>query len=193
MTEESNSVDLGRFKSQLSFGNKLLRLVWGWVWLFAFRPSPRIAFGWRSFLLRCFGAKVGRGVRIYGSAKVYYPPNLELSERVVIGPDVDLYCVDKITVESDAMISQYSYLCTASHDFRQVHLPLTTKPICVKKQAWVCADVFLGPGVTVGEGAVVGARSTTFKDVDPWTVVAGNPAVFIKPREIRSSQTSEGS
>ena len=137
-------------------------------------------------LLRLFGARIGRGVRIYNSAKIYYPPNLELGDSVVVAPDVDLYCVDSIRMEPNSMVSQYSYLCTASHDYRQPHLPLITAPIVVESQAWICADVFVGPGVTINEGAVVGARSTVTRDVEPWSVYAGNPARLLKRRVLVS-------
>ena len=152
------------------------------IWLCAFRITPRIAFAWRRLVLRMMGAKVGPGARIYSSARIYYPPNLELGRSVVIAPDVDLYCVDRITIGDNAMISQYSYLCTASHDYTRPDLPLISDPICIEPQAWVCADVFIGPGVTVGQGTVVGARSTVFRDLEPWVVCGGNPARIIKPR-----------
>ncbi|HMP78874.1 MAG TPA: hypothetical protein PKD54_05440 [Pirellulaceae bacterium] len=178
-------VDLSAFQSQLTFRNKLVRAVWGWVWLLFFRPSPRLAFGWRRWLLRCWGARVAKGVRVYPSVRVYYPPHLELMHNAIVGPDVDLYCVDQIVIEANAMISQYSYLCTASHDYSHPGLPLVTAPIRIGTQAWICADVFVGPGVNVGAGAVVGARSTVFKDVEAWAVVAGNPAKKIKERELK--------
>lgn len=183
--KQRRDVELQRFRSQLSLRHKMVRLVWGWFWLLLFRPSPRIAFAWRRCLLRIFGAKIAVGVRIYSSAKIYYPPNLILDENVVVAPDVDLYCVDTIHIKSNSMVSQYSYLCTASHDYSQPHLPLITAPICIEPQAWVCADVFIGPGVTVGEGAVVGARSTVTRNVESWTVVAGNPARLIRPRVMK--------
>ncbi len=179
---QEKKVQIARFRSQLSITNRAIRLVWGWAWLFLFRPSPRIAFGWRRFILRCFGAKIGRGVRIYNSARIFYPPHLILEENVVVGPDVDLYCVDKIYIQHDSMVSQYSFICTASHDYRQPHLPLITSPVTIESQAWVCADVFVGPGVTIHTGAVVGARSTVTRNVEAWMVVAGNPAQPVRPR-----------
>jgi len=90
--------------------------------------------------------------------------------------DVDCYCVAPITLGVHATVSQYSYLCAASHDYRDAAMPLIAAPIVIGPYAWVAADVFIGPGVTVGEGAVVGARSTVMHDVAPWIVVAGNPA-----------------
>lgn len=101
-----------------------------------------------------------------------------------MGDHARCYCVDKVSIGAHAMVSQFSYLCSASHDITKRKMPLITAPIHVEDQAWVCADAFVGPGVTVGQGAVVGARAAVFKDVPPWTVVGGNPAKFIKKREI---------
>ncbi len=99
---------------------------------------------------------------------------------------VDCYSVDKIRIGCHATVSQYSYLCTASHDIEDPHMPLVTAPISIGEGAWVTADVFIGPGVTIGDGAVVGVRSAVFKDVDPWTVVAGNPVKVIKKRLLKA-------
>ncbi len=184
------AVRLHEFQSEFSLRHKLVRQLWQIVWLLLFRPSPRIAFGWRRWLLRLFGARVGQGVRVYSSVKVFYPAHLELGEAAILGPDVDCYCVALIRIGPHAMVSQYSYLCAASHDYTQPHLPLVTAPIVVAGSAWVCADCFVGPGVTVGEGAVVGARSTVFRDVPPWMVVAGNPPRVIRRRELQAPAES---
>ncbi len=133
-----------------------------------------------------FGAKIGKGVRIYNSARVFLPANLILDDRAIVGPDVDLYCVARIHVHSDAMISQYSHLCAATHDYRQPDLPLVAKPIEIGSQAWVCAGAFVGPGVTIGQRAIVGARAVVFRDVEVGMIVAGNPAVVIKTRDAES-------
>src|SRR5262245_31468072 len=122
-------MDLSRFTSELSFRNKLLRAVWHVVWLLLFRPSPRPLHAWRRFILRVFGARLGRGVKVYGSARIFYPPNLEMGDYSVLGPDVDCYCVDRIQIGENAIVSQYSFLCTATHDYHYTNLPLTTSPI----------------------------------------------------------------
>ncbi|MCJ7544034.1 MAG: putative colanic acid biosynthesis acetyltransferase [Phycisphaerae bacterium] len=119
---------------------------------------------------------------------IWAPWNLRMADRSALGPHVDCYCLDTITLEERAIVSQYSYLCSASHDYTLRDLPTISAPITIRKDAWVCADVFIAPGVTVGEGAVVGARSSVFQDVAPWTVVAGNPARFLKPRVLRDDQ-----
>lgn len=174
--------DLSKFRSEFPLSHKLLRAAWGVVWAVLFRPSPRICFAWRRGLLRLFGARIGRGVRVYGSARIFYPPNLEMGDHAVLGPDTDCYCVGPVRIGAGAMVSQYAYLCGATHDYRYARLPLVAGAIVIGDKAWVCADAFIGPGVTVGEGAVVGARSGVYKDVADWTVVAGNPARKIKDR-----------
>ena len=141
---------LDEFKSELSFTNKLLRLIWGVVWFTLFLPTPRPFHAWRRFLLRLFGAKIGANVRIYGTAKVYYPPNLTLEAKSIVGPHVDIYCVAPVTIGENSMISQYSYLCAASHDYTKDSLPLIASPIVVGQQTWICAKAFVGPGVTIG-------------------------------------------
>lgn len=109
-----------------------------------------------------------------------------MEEYGCIGFDVDCYCVAPISIGAHAMVSQYSFLCTASHDIESPHLSLIASPISIGREAWVCADVFVGPGVSVGEGAVLAARSSVFKDVAPWTVVGGTPASFLKRRSLRA-------
>jgi putative colanic acid biosynthesis acetyltransferase WcaF len=148
-----------------------------------FRPSPKPFHAWRRWLLRRFGASIGVGVRVYPTVKVWAPWKLVLGDRACLGYYVDCYNCDTVTLEEDAVVSQYSILCGGTHDYRVRDFPLVTRPITIGKRAWVCADSFIGPGVQVGEGAVVGARSSVFRDVHPWTIVGGNPARFIKTRD----------
>lgn len=178
-------VDISHYESPLSLANRVARVLWGGVWLLLFRPTPRRLFGWRVFLLRCFGAKLGRGVRVYPSTIVWAPWNLEMGDHSALGNRVDCYCVDKVRIGSHVTVSQHAYLCAASHDIEDPGMRLVLAPIVVGDGAWVCAGAFVGPGVTVGEGAVVGARAVVVKDVEPWAVVAGNPARFIRKRELK--------
>lgn len=138
----------------------------------------------RHGLLRMFGAKIDRDALIYSSCVVYAPWNLTVG-RACIGPHTELYCKNKIVIGNDCVVSQGSYLCTASHDVSSAMLPLVTKPIVVEDNAWIAADAFVGMGVTIGKGAVVGARAAVFRDVKPWTVVGGNPACVIKHRVLK--------
>jgi putative colanic acid biosynthesis acetyltransferase WcaF len=133
-----------------------------------------------------FGAKIARDAYAHPSVKIWAPWNLEMGSLSCLGPHVDCYCVDKVVIGSRATVSQYSFLCTATHDYRDPRMPLVTAPIMIGERAWVAADAFIGPGVTIGEGAVVGARASVFRNVDPWTVVGGNPARIIKKYELQN-------
>lgn len=167
-----------------SFRNRAARAAWGFVWVALYRPSPRLLHGWRRFLLRLFGARVGRGAHPYPSARIWAPWNLDLGGNSSLADDVDCYCVDRITIGAGVTVSQYAFLCTATHDYENPRFPLVTAPIWIGDHAWICAGAFVGPGVSVGVGAVVGARSAAFRDVPAWTVVAGTPAKFVKPRHV---------
>ncbi|MGA2616481.1 MAG: colanic acid biosynthesis acetyltransferase WcaF [Thermoguttaceae bacterium] len=170
-----------------SFGNKLGRGLWGIVWLLLFRPTPRLLHSWRRFLLRLFGARIGRGVKVFSSVRVWAPWLLTMEEYSTLSAGVDCYCAAPITIGAHATVSQDAFLCTATHDVCDPHMRLLTAPITVADQAWVCARAFVGPGVTVAQGAVVGAMAVVTKDVPAWTIVAGNPAREIRKRELRPS------
>ncbi len=177
-------VDVSDCPSPHSFQNKAARALWGVVNLLFFRPSPKPLHGWRRFMLRCFGAKVGKGAIVYSSTRIWAPWNLELGDYSCLSHDVDCYCVTKIRLGAHATVSQGSFLCTASHDIGDEHMRLIVAPITVESQAWVCARAFVHPGMTIGEGAVVGACAVVTQNVEPWTVVAGHPAKFVKNRVV---------
>ena len=174
------------YKNKLGLKNKLFRVLWNVVYCILFRPSPNILFWeWRVFLLRCFGAKIGKHCKIRSSATFWAPWNLEMGDYVSIGQKAQIYSVNRIVMRTKVCISQGAYLCTASHDIIDKNNPLITAPIHVNSFAWIATDAFIGMGVTIGEGAVVGARAAVFKDVEPWAVVGGNPAKVIKKRIIK--------
>lgn len=175
-----------------SAGNRLARAVWGCVWVVLFRPSPRPLHRWRNWLLRLFGASLHPSSRVYPRARVWLPRNLAMGRHACIADDVDVYCVAPISVGDYSTVSQYSYLCAASHDFDDVYHPLTAAPIVIGRRCWLAADVFVAPGVTIGDGAVVGARSSVFGDLPAWTVCAGTPARPLRPRRISASDFGEG-
>ena len=173
-----------------SFANKIGRVLWRTVWFVVFRPSPKPMYFWRRWLLRRFGAKIGKGAVICSSCRVWAPWNLEMGVRSCLSYYVDCYCVAPIRIGDYATVSQYSFLCSASHDFEDPDMPVVSSPIRIRNRAWVCADVFVGPGVTIGEGAVIGARSTVVKNIPPWTIAVGNPCKPIKQRKIPQKQTT---
>ena len=171
----------------LSKKHKLARSLWKVVYLVAYCWLPKPFFGaWRIFLLKCFGAKIGKSCSIAPSCRIWAPWNLNLSDYVCLAEGVDCYCVSPIQCESYTTISQRAFLCSASHDVTSLSRPLIHSPILIKEHAWVCAEAFVGAGVTIAEGAVVGARAVVTKDVESWAIVAGNPARVVKQRKIKS-------
>ncbi|HBG95817.1 MAG TPA: putative colanic acid biosynthesis acetyltransferase [Chromatiaceae bacterium] len=183
-------------RAQPGLRSKIVRGVWNIVWLLFYRPTPTMMHGWRRFLLRLFGAKIGRPVYPYPSARVWAPWNLEMGDHSTLAQGVDCYCVDRVRIGSLTTVSQYSYLCTATHDYTdsciltQPQMPLLTAPITLGDRVWITAGVFIGPGVTIGDGTVVLARSSVFKDLPPWVVAAGSPATARKERCLRSDSPS---
>ena len=141
--------------------------------------------GWKRSLLRMFGAKVHPTAQVYSSARIYYPANLTMEAYSCLADGVECYNVAPVTVGAHSTISQGTLLCTASHDITDSHHRLVTAPIVVEDQVWIGARAYIGMGVVVRQGAVVGATASVYKTVEPWTVVGGNPARFIKKREIR--------
>jgi putative colanic acid biosynthesis acetyltransferase WcaF len=135
-------------------------------------------------LLRLFGARIGRGCKTFPSTRIWAPWNLTMGDYSSMGYDVDCYCVAPVSLGAHSTVSQYSFLCTASHDVSDSHMGLTSAPIHIGDQAWICADVFVAPGITVGQGAVAAARAVVVRDVETWTIVGGNPAVEIKKRRL---------
>ncbi len=162
--------------------HRLFRALWNvcWMLLAAWTPPPLHA--WRCLLLRLFGAKVGRRVRIHGSAKVWYPPHLTLEDEAVIGWNTVLYTQASIRIGHRAIVSQDAHLLGATHDVDHPNFPIIARPIDIDADAWICARATVGPGVTVGQGAVLGAAAVAFSDLEPWTVYAGNPARRQRPR-----------
>lgn len=140
-------------------------------------------------LLRLFGARIGRNARIFPSVRIWAPWNLEVGAEASLGFAVDCYCVDLVQIGAHATVSQEAFLCTASHDVTDPHMRLVTAPIVIENEAWVCARAFIAPGLRVGGGAVVGACAVATRDVEPWTIVAGNPARVVNQRVLRSKST----
>lgn len=178
-------------QASFSLQNRLGRLLWSVVYILAFRPTPRMLHGWRNLVLRLFGAQIGRHVHIHATVKIWAPWNLEVGNFVGIGDGVNLYCMDRIVIRDYAVVSQGAHLCAGSHDFNRANFQLITAPIVIGARAWICADAFVGMGVTIAEGVVLGARSLAAKSVSqPWSVWAGMPAKKIGDRN-RASVLNE--
>lgn len=177
-------MDLSNYREEKPHFAK--RVVWYVINHTLFRLfATRYLSCFRHALLRAFGAKVDKKALIYSSCTIFAPWNLEVG-RACIGPHTEIYNKSKVTIGNDCVVSQGAFLCTASHDTTSIMLPLVSAPINIEDKAWVAADAFVGKGVTIGEGAVVGARACVFKDVEPYTIVGGNPAVEIKKRIINA-------
>lgn len=169
--------------------NRIARATWGVVQATLFRCSPRPLHGWRNLLLRLFGADLHPTARVYPRAKVWGPWNLAMHAGATLADDVDCYCVDRITVGERTVVSQYTYLCGATHDHTLRHRPLTPMPITIGADVWVAADVFVGPGVTIGDETVVGARSGVFSDLPAKAICVGTPARKVGERTYRDAVT----
>lgn len=183
-----NSVNISKYNHSFSLKNKLGRFFWNLFYWILFRPFDLNLFkNYRRTILIAFGAKIGHNSNIYASSKIWAPWNLEVGQYSTIGPYVDVYNQGKIIIGNNTIISQKSYLCASTHDFEISNYPLILKPILIQDQVWIAADAFIGPGVNIGIGSVIGARSSVFKDVQSWTVVGGNPAKFIKSRIIKNA------
>lgn len=163
--------------------NRIYRALWMVTWRLAASWTPAAFHPWRRFLLRSFGAKLGPNCDVHGSARVWFPPNLSMGERALLAHGVNCYNLAPITLGDWTIVSQGAHLCTGSHDIDDPDFPLVTAPISIEAHAWVAAEAFVAPGVTIGEGAVLAARSVTARDLTPWTVYAGNPA---SPRRQRT-------
>lgn len=156
-----------------------------------FRFSPRPVWAWRRFLLRSFGATIGREVHVYPSARITIPWNLDLGDGCAVGERAILYALGPITIGPRSTVSQYAHLCAGSHDWRDPAVSLTKPPIAIGSDVWIAADAFVGPGVTIGDGAILGARAVVMKDCTPWAVMVGNPAKQVATRQL-SNLEGEG-
>ncbi len=170
--------------SPYSAGEIARRIGWALVQSTLFRWSPRPWHGFRARLLKLFGARIpepGRVV-VFPTASILFPPKLSLEPRSMVGPHVTLYNPAPITLRRGANVSQNGHLCAGTHDYKRWAMPLVARPIVIGENAWLGADVFVGPGVEIGELCVVGARSVVVKDLPAGTVCAGNPCRVLKAR-----------
>ncbi|MBC7655555.1 MAG: putative colanic acid biosynthesis acetyltransferase [Frankiaceae bacterium] len=150
-----------------------------------FRCSPRPLHGWRRMLLRVFGARVGRDVCIDPSVRIAIPWNLSIGDQSSLGDRALVYNLGRVTIGARSTVSHMAHLCAGSHDYRDPMLPLLRLPIDIGSDVWVCAQAFVGPGLTLGDGCVVGACAVVTRSVEPWSVVAGNPAKVVRQRAMR--------
>jgi putative colanic acid biosynthesis acetyltransferase WcaF len=173
------------YANRLSLGNRGARVAWQVVWALLFRFSPTPCFWWRRGVLALFGARMEPGTKVYPSTRVWAPWNLTMKEGSCLGPLVNCYNVASVELGIEATVSEGSFLCTASHAIHEPDFALTGAPIRLGCGVVIFAEAFIGPGVTVAEGAVVGARGVVFRDVAAYRIVAGNPGRDIGQRSYR--------
>jgi putative colanic acid biosynthesis acetyltransferase WcaF len=180
---------LDTFRLPKNFRGRPAVIVQLW-WLIQstfFAWSPQFMYGWRRFLLRLFGAKVGKRVLIRSSVKVTYPWKVTIGDYSWIGDDVVLYSLGEIKIGEHTVVSQKSFICTGSHDYAILSFEIFSQPVEIGDEVWIASDVFLAPGVRVGDGSVVGMRSTVLHDLPPGKICYGNPAEAVKDRPVSLS------
>ena len=165
-----------------SASNRARRALWNLTWLLLYRPSPRPLHAWRAALLRLFGATLGPDCHFYPASRVWAPWNLHCADHVAAADGVEIYNPSPIELASHVILSQNAYLCGATHDYNAPAFPLLAYRMTLAPYAWICARAMVAPGVNVGEGAVLGLGSVATRDLQPWTVYAGNPAQPLRER-----------
>jgi len=181
--------DLSKFRIPPGFRGRSAVVVQIW-WIVQgtlFRWSPQALYAWRNFLLRLFGARIGKSVRFRPTVRVTYPWRLSVGDNVWIGDDCVLYNLGDITIGSSVAIAHNVYLCTGTHDYTKIDFPIGQRPIHIEDEVWLTNEIFVGPGVTIGRGTVVGVRSTVLQDLPPAMICYGHPAKPVRPREIREN------
>jgi putative colanic acid biosynthesis acetyltransferase WcaF len=166
--------------ASFSFELRIKRVVFGVVWLLLARWTPPQLRSWRRLLLNAFGARIAKGANVYSSVTIWYPPFLSMDEYATLGPRVRCYNQARIHLGAHATVSQDASLCAGTHDYNDPDFQLITRPINIGAKVWVAAEAFVGPGVTIGERAVLGARGVATRDLEPGTIYAGNPARPLK-------------
>lgn len=168
-----------------TLGHIAYRLIWSLTWLLLASWTPPQLRTWRRYLLQVFGARIAPTANVYGSAKIWYPANLEMGDYACLGPRSIAYSMARITLEPHALVSQGAHLCAGTHDVEDANFQLRARPIRIRRHAWIAAEAFVGPGVTIGEGAVLGARACAMRDIADWAICTGNPAKEIRQRRVR--------
>lgn len=176
--------DLNKFTLPKNFRGRNVFVVQLW-WIVQgtfFRMSPQFLYGFRNFLLRLFGAKIGKKVIIRPTVRITYPWKVSIGDYSWIGDDVVLYSLGEIEIGKNVVISQKSYICSASHDYLKSDFPIFAKKSTIEDECWLATDVFVSPGITIGEGSVIGSRSSVYKDIPSNKVCVGSPAKIIRER-----------
>jgi putative colanic acid biosynthesis acetyltransferase WcaF len=158
------------------------RAIWETIRGPLFAWTPRPFWAWRRLVLRMFGARIGDAVQIHPSVRIAVPWNITIGAESAVGDRAILYSLGHITIGRRATVSQHAHLCAGTHDYKRSDLQLLKPPIVIGDESWICADAFVGPNVTIGRLAIVGARAVVFKDVPEGAIVVGNPARVVRQR-----------
>jgi putative colanic acid biosynthesis acetyltransferase WcaF len=177
-------------RASFPLGHRVARLLWQVVYLFLYRISPRPMHGWRSMLLRIFGARMGPGCHFYPSGIVWAPWNLICEDCCTLADQAEIYNPSPVYLESHCVISQQAFICGATHDYNDPEFPMISFSMRLGSYSWICARAAVSPGVSVGAGAVLGLGSVATEDLQPWTVYSGVPAVKVKARTMPVAASS---
>jgi putative colanic acid biosynthesis acetyltransferase WcaF len=173
--------------------SRLKEFLWLVVRTFGFSPlCPLPLYASRRAALRIFGGTIGQGVVVKPEVKITFPWKLSVGANSWLGEEVWILNLARVTIGHDVAISQRAFLCTGSHDWSDERFGLITKPITIGNGAWICADVFVGPGVHIGDNAVVLAGSVVTSDLPAGMVCSGSPCKPIKPRSVREQPAGTG-
>lgn len=162
--------------------HRLLRALWTLTWTLFAAWTPPPFHRWRIFLVNLFGGRVHPKCSIYGSVRIWYPPNLTMERGAALGPGVQCYCMAPVVLRAFAVVSQRAFLCTGTHNIYSPEFQIAARAIEIGENSWVAAEAFVGPGVIVGPGAVLAARAAAFQRLEAWGVYRGNPALRVKAR-----------
>lgn len=187
LTNLPSGTVIGHFSTR----EKVKRLLWNIVQATLFRRSPRRADRWRAWLLRLFGAKIGQVELLRSTVRIEVPWNLEIGNDVQIGDAVYLYSLGPIKIGDRTIVSQFVHICAGTHDFERLDFPLVRIPVVIGADCWIATDTYIAPGITIGDGVVVGARANVVRDLPEWTVCVGSPAKALKARRLVDPATGE--
>jgi putative colanic acid biosynthesis acetyltransferase WcaF len=178
-----------RTASPWPFKERLMILLWSFAWALLCCWTPKPLNAWRLFWLKLFGCKIQGTPFVHQRARIEMPWHITLHDKSCVGDRANLYALGEIELGSNCVVAQEAYLCTGTHDFNDPHLALVTAKITVGSDVFVGARAFVLAGVQIGDGAIVGACSLVTHNVEPWSVVAGSPARFLRLRTRPNSET----
>jgi putative colanic acid biosynthesis acetyltransferase WcaF len=149
---------------------------WSVVRSTVFRWSLSSMHRWRVMLLRLFGASVDLSARIEPTVRIEFPWNLTIGSQAVLCDRVIINCMGRVRIGDRTRISQYSHLISGTHNYRSGDMQIERRPVNIGADVWIAADAFVGPGVTLGDGCVLAARSSAFRDLPAGQICVGEPA-----------------